>query len=149
MSDNREEFVRALEETSSMYAEKTTRLSRLISRLELILVKLPGKTEADVVDENGGILRFSRLRDGWGLQFIEHHGGGNTEQFLVNDAPVRVKVIAACLLPKLIESITTHQATQLESVKTGLEAIENIPWLDADSEIELAIQDELRDEVPF
>ena len=149
MSDNREEFVRALEETSSMYAEKTTRLSRLVSRLELLLANLPGKTEAEVTGIYGGALQFCRLRDGWGLQFTEYDKDGNAEIFHVGDAPVRIKVRVACLLPALFEAITTHQATQLESVKEGLAAIESIPWLDADSEIENAINDERRNEVPF
>jgi len=159
MSDNREEFMRALEDTSSKYAEKTTRLSRLLTRLESLLVNLPGKIEASVTNDGDGVLRFCRGVDGWALEFNDVNDEGHSVHFVVTDAPVYVKVKAARLLPGLIETITTQQTRQLESVEQGLEAIEAIPWLDADSEVKIAIEEEVKiaepwlrsssEEVPF
>ena len=142
MSDH-EDFVRALEETSSRYAEKTTRLSRLISRIDSILSNLPGKTEADVGKSND-ILKFHRGQHGWELEFSCCDEDGDRHSWVAVDAPVWVKVRVAVLLPALLDKLTSHQSEQLKSVESGLEAIESIRWIDADAEEEIAKEEEER-----
>lgn len=160
MTEKREEFLREFAETSRAYAEKTTRLSRLITRIETILNELPGRTEADSVNDHGDVLKFERERDWWHLRFYSDSNDGNRSWWDAVDAPVHVKAKVAVLLPDLIQRITKHQSVQLESVHLGLQAIENIPWIDADREVEIAKEQEIAlrernsaspsdDEVPF
>lgn len=122
-NDRSAEILREMQRKSDEYAEKSTRLSNLLTKAEDILKELPGRIEVSVGHEYCE-LSFERKSEGWRLSYRE----GN-ERCYVTEGPVAMKARAAQLLPELVEKLFGDIEVRASEVDAGLNALENIEFL--------------------
>lgn len=129
----RDVLLEDLSAKSAEYARKATQLSNLLVQAEDFLQAMPGKREVATDRIDSFQLRFEKTNKGWRLVISKSSPDGIGPGVFVTESGLILKAEAATRLPELYKSIVVQFDSALALVDQGLEALRELPFLDADN----------------